>query len=482
MSAVRHLPAGWVSTTLGEVAQWGSGGTPSRSHPEFFGGSIPWIKTGELGPRTISHTEEHLTAVGLSSSSAKLFPRGAVAVAMYGATIGKASILGVEAATNQACAVGIPLCMSSQFLHHYLVSQADALADAGKGGAQPNISQGVVRSWPIGLPPLREQDRIVDALDETLSGNDAATAELFAAKRKLALFRQALLKSAVDGTLTADWRHSNPDVEPGGALLSRIGAVCLPVAVDTDLPKIPNSWSWAPLGALGEITSGVAKGSKVRPGEPVREVPYLRVANVQRGYLALSEVKLIPATETDIRELSLKPGDVLFNEGGDRDKLGRGWVWNGEIEECIHQNHVFRLRLLRPDLQPEFISHHGNSFGRHWFEAAGKQTTNLASINLGILRRFPVPVPPSAEQKVIVERLRVELESIAESERAIERGLSMASAQRQNILRAAFSGQLVPQDPNDEPASVLLERIRAQRQAAAPATQRKRGRRAQERA
>ncbi len=220
----------------------------------------------------------------------------------------------------------------------------------------------------------------------------------------------------------------------------------------------------------------MAKGSKVRPGEPTREVPYLRVANVQRGYLDLSEVKLIPATERDIRDLSLKPGDVLFNEGGDRDKLGRGWVWNGEIEECIHQNHVFRLRPLHPDLQSEFISHHGNSFGRRWFEAAGKQTTNLASINLGILRRFPVPVPPADEQKVIVDRLRGELDSVAESERAVEQGLRMASAQRQNILRAAFSGQLVPQDPNDEPASVLLERIRAQRNAAAdkPAARRPR--------
>ncbi|HZF96761.1 MAG TPA: hypothetical protein VEY92_00695 [Pseudoxanthomonas sp.] len=214
---------------------------------------------------------------------------------------------------------------------------------------------------------------------------------------------------------------------------------------------------------LGEIASGVAKGTKKVSNVPTREVPYLRVANVQRGYLDLTHVKTIEATECDIAELRLLPGDILFNEGGDLDKLGRGWIWNGEVAECIHQNHVFRMRPVLSATPSEFISHHGNCFGKEWFKRAGKQTTNLASINMTMLRAFPIPVPPESESRETVARLELKLSAAARQEKDIERGLVMAAAQRKGLLKAAFAGQLVPQDPNDEPASQLLARIRDER-------------------
>ena len=189
----------------------------------------------------------------------------------------------------------------------------------------------------------------------------------------------------------------------------------------------------------------------------------LRVANVQRGFLDLSEVKTILATEKDIKELTLQAGDILFNEGGDRDKLGRGWVWRDEVENCIHQNHVFRMRPFLPEVLPELVSHHGNTFGKTWFQSAGKQTTNLASINMTMLRMFPVPLGPADEQRELLNQLDLQIEQLDRQEKAVELGLKQSTAQRQNILRAAFAGELVPQNPNDEPASVLLERIRAER-------------------
>src|SRR5437868_1883761 len=110
------------------------------------------------------------------------------------------------------------------------------------------------------------------------------------------------------------------------------------------LPKLPPGWCWTSLETIADIEGGITKDQKRRHDGPVREVPYLRVANVQRGYLDLTELKTILATEEEIESLRLCPGDILFTEGGDRDKLGRGWVWNGEVEECIHQNHIFRAR------------------------------------------------------------------------------------------------------------------------------------------
>ncbi len=163
-------------------------------------------------------------------------------------------------------------------------------------------------------------------------------------------------------------------------------------------------------------------------------------------------------------------GDVLFTEGGDRDKLGRGWVWNEEIPECIHQNHVFRARLIDGSAEPKLVSYHGNSFGQEWFTKNGKQTTNLASINKGILSRFPIPVPPAQEQAQIVAEVERRLSIVDRIEAQVNANLKRAARLRQGILKRAFEGRLVPQDPTDEPADKLLERIRQQRHTPKAAT------------
>ncbi|EIZ1045926.1 restriction endonuclease subunit S [Vibrio parahaemolyticus] len=358
-----------------------------------------------------------------------------------------------------------------------------------------NVSISKLKTVQIKVAPCNEQLRIVEKIEELFSELDEGVKELKAAQTKLSQYRQSLLKSAVEGSLTQQWRAENSDQvqETGEKLLARIlkqrreqwqqqrlaefaekgktppknwqDKYPEPVQPDTtDLPELPKGWVWASLDMLGDIVSGVTKGTKRKAEIAVREVPYLRVANVQRGFLNLDEVKTIPATESDIKKYTLVPGDILFNEGGDRDKLGRGWVWYGEVENCIHQNHVFRMRAFVADLVPELISHHGNTFGKLWFQSAGKQTTNLASINKGILQEFPVPLAPVIEQNKIMELLEEELTLLAKQEEYTLAALTTSEAQRKNILKSAFSGQLVPQDPNDEPASVLLEKIKQERE------------------
>lgn len=157
---------------------------------------------------------------------------------------------------------------------------------------------------------------------------------------------------------------------------------------------------------------GIAKGQRRASGDTLQLVPYLRVANVQRGYLDLADVKQIEASAEEIAELRLVPGDVLFNEGGDRDKLGRGWVWNGELPLCIHQNHVFRARIRFGVLHPKLLSWYANTCGQQYFLEHGKQTTNLASINMTKLGALPVPVPPLREQARILEEVEKHLSDI----------------------------------------------------------------------
>ena len=245
---------------------------------------------------------------------------------------------------------------------------------------------------------------------------------------------------------------------------------------------MPEGWTWATLSQISHLKGGVTKGQHYRNGQELREVPYLRVANVQRGFLDLSSLKTIETTQEKIEDLKLVKGDILFTEGGDRDKLGRGWIWKNEVTECIHQNHVFRSRLLSERILPEFVSWWGNSFGKDFFSASGKQTTNLASINLSLLERFPVPIPPLPEQRRIVAEVERRLSAIQQAEATVEANLTRAERLRQSILKQAFSGKLVPQDPNDEPASTLLDRIRAEREAAQAAAKPKRRRTSKPRA
>jgi len=296
-------------------------------------------------------------------------------------------------------------------------------------------------------------------------------------KRNLELYRASVLQAAFEGWLVpteAQLAHEGcRDFEPASEILRRMASARkvtqrersgdVAAVAGGGMPELPKGWAWTTLDAVADITGGLTKGKHRRAGEVLVEVPYLRVANVQRGHLDLREMKTIPATAEEIAELRLQPGDVLFNEGGDRDKLGRGWVWDGEIHECIHQNHVFRARLFTKDLLPKFLSWYSNTKGQAYFFREGKHTTNLASINSTKLRGLPVPVPPRAEQERIVATVEERLTILDEAARCVATAEARASRLRQSTLAWAFTGRLVDQNSSDEPASILLERIHAER-------------------
>ena len=229
------------------------------------------------------------------------------------------------------------------------------------------------------------------------------------------------------------------------------------------LPSLPNGWCWTTLETIADIEGGITKDRNRRATDAAREVPYLRVANVQRGFLDLDEIKTILAEESEIQSLRLQKDDILFTEGGDRDKLGRGWVWNNEVSECIHQNHIFRARPRSSDISAKFISYHGNFFGQQWFTTTGKQTTNLASINKGVLRRFPVPAAPVNEQRRIVAKIDELFSDLDAGVAALERAKAKLKRYRAAVLKAAVEGKLTEEwrakHPPKETASQLLERI-----------------------
>jgi type I restriction enzyme S subunit len=213
------------------------------------------------------------------------------------------------------------------------------------------------------------------------------------------------------------------------------------MSIATECAKQQACWIEKPLDQCATIQTGVSKGRKI-DGEELVSVPYLRVANVQDGYLNLSEIKKVQIRPNEVSRYALQPGDVLLTEGGDFDKLGRGFVWNGELPECIHQNHVFAVRVDQTQLDPHFFAYQVQSpLGKQYFLSVAHRTTNLACINTTKLKAFPVRIPPMSEQKEIVHILSTVKRAIEVQERIGETTTELKQALMQKLFSEGLWGE-----------------------------------------
>jgi type I restriction enzyme, S subunit len=292
--------------------------------------------------------------------------------------------------------------LDKRYLVHFLrqPSMIDFANSRSIGANLPRISPNAIEEFQIPLPPLPEQKRIAAILDQ---------ADALRRKRQQAIERLNHLGQAIFYEMFGEFLHAASRKKTTRRLIE-----------------------------LADISSGVTKGRKLGV-EPTRELPYMAVVNVQDKFLALENVKTIEATESEIKRYLLKKGDLLLTEGGDPDKLGRGVLWNDELAECIHQNHIFRVRVTSSELNPVFLSWLvASPSGKDYFLRSSKQTTGIASINKTQLGEFPVALPSKTDQKVFAERLtqiksQTELASI---------GHLKIDALFQSLQSRAFSGAL----------------------------------------
>lgn len=290
----------------------------------------------------------------------------------------------------------------------------------GAGGLK-RVPPEVINTFKIALPPLKEQTKIATFLDHETAKIDALIQEQQRLIELLKEKRQAVISHAVTKGLDPSVPMKNWGVEWLG--------------------EVPEHWEAGALRWFAAIQGGIAKGKEYGERETLT-LPYLRVANVQDGYVDLSEVKDINVLASEVSRYSLKVGDVLMNEGGDNDKLGRGTVWSCEIDPCLHQNHVFAIRP-EPLLLPEWLATYTQSYpARAYFFVNSKQSTNLASISASNIMGLSLPVPPVEEQTLILSQLSAEVSKYNQLIDASNETVSLLQERRSALISAAVTGKI----------------------------------------
>lgn len=421
-----RLPANWTRKTLGEIADWGSGGTPSRSDPAHYGGIIPWIKTGDLGPKYIFEAKEYLTDSGIQNSSAKYFPKGSVAIAMYGATIGKTSILGIDATTNQACGVGLPKpnVTTSEFLYYLLCNERDNFVSKAKGGAQPNISQSMIKEHEIFLPPILEQQEITSRLNELLARANRTKKHLELISKMIRRFRQSILCAAVEGRLTAIWRGKTTYTNNG----------------------YPSTWEELGFNDVGRLSRGK---SKHRPrNDPILfgdKFPFIQTGDVANSHGFISEAKY-RYNEFGLAQSKLFPKGTLCIT----------------IAANIADTSILGIDACFPDSVVGFIPDTSKCEALFVKYLVDVNKTNLEdfapataqkNINLKILNDMRMPFPPLLEQKVIIEIVERLFRGADLIEKNIMNALDRIDNMGRSVLNNAFNGNLTAEWREVQPKS-----------------------------
>ncbi len=424
------IPDSWEWVRLGNIGDWGAGATPSRTHPEYYGGNIPWLKTGDLTDSYIDAIPETITELALEKTSVRLNPAGSVLIAMYGATIGKLGILSIAATTNQACCACFPLGgLDNKYLFYFLMAQKPLFIKQGEGGAQPNISKEKIVSTLMPVPPLEEQRRIVVMLGRIFPIIDVYSK----CKTELDLcnttfperLKKSILQEAVQGKLVPQ----DPSDEPAEALLERIRAEkqrlikegkirkdkhesvifrrdnshyekrgSEEVCIDDEIPfEIPDGWAWC---RLGSILEKLTDGTHSTPKYTDSGVPFISVKDVSSGVLSFDSAKHI--SESEHRELykrcDPKRGDILLTKVGttgipvivDTDEEFSLFVSVAQLRfshSLLDENYLLLL-IQSPLVQQQCTEHTRGVGNKNWVMRDIANTL--------------VAIPPLAEQKKIV--------------------------------------------------------------------------------
>ncbi|WP_306356370.1 restriction endonuclease subunit S [Nocardia sp. CC213A] len=422
------LPPSWQWTRLDRVASVNARiGWKALTASEYQREGFAFLATPNIKKRDIDFANVNFISEYRYHESPDLkLRRGDVLLAKDGNTLGIVNIvrdLPRPATVNGSIAVIRSHSIESRFLRYVIASDLiQGEIGAVKGGmGVPHLFQWDIKRFRLPSPPFDEQRRIADFLDAETSRID-----------RLAELRRRQIESLAERS-----RAITSEVLVPGILSESRGRWPWPW-----LPDLPDDRPLVRLGYVCRIQNGLTVDGKRQASADWVTRPYLRVANVQAGYVDLGSITEIAVSRDVAARTALRQGDVLMTEGGDLDKLGRGTVWHGEIDGCLHQNHVFALRPERDRLDGEFLALMTQTLhGRCYFESTGVKTTNLASTNSSKILGFPIPLPCIEKQRFLAAQVANAQLMIGNAVRVLERQHTLLSERRQAIITAAVTGQ-----------------------------------------
>lgn len=421
------IPENWVWTKLGEVFEWGSGGTPSRKEKENFEGKIPWFKTGELDNEYLYDSEERITQRALDNSSAKLYPPNTVIMAMYGATIGKLGILSVDGTTNQACACAKPnKYVLVKYLFFYLMSRKEDFIKKGKGGAQPNISQEIIKEYKFPLSPFQEQERIVERIESLFSKLDEAKEKIQMSLDSFENRKSAILYQAFSGELTKKWREEN--------------------GVKFD------DWEESTIENYATTKYGYTESANFQEIGP----KYLRITDIKNGKVDWNMVPYCDISEENYRKYKLEKFDIVVARTGAT--TGKSYLILEDVK-AVYASYLIKIEIDKVELlTPQFLYLFLQTQS-YW-----NQIIDLSSgiaqpgVNANKLKTINITVPLLEEQKEIVRIL----DTIFDKEQDIQQLIDLIEKidlMKKSILARAFRGELGTNLPEEESAIELLKSV-----------------------
>ena len=385
---IGEIPEGWEVAPLKRFASIQTGNTPTKTSDSNYYAStgIPWIKPDNLGySHSISKTSEYLTSEG--ALCARIMPPNTVYVCCIG-SLGKVGYSSISCACNQQInALIFNDLMFWKYGYYLTIAQESQYLLFGNGNVLQIINSTSQGNIACVLPPLENQHLIACYLDSVCSDIEVLISKTRSSIEEYKKLKQAVITQAVTKGVRGEREMKDSGVEWIG--------------------EIPVEWRKTQLRHCATIKSGITLGKSYSKDTVLIERPYLRVANVQGGYVDLNDLATIEVTPDEDLKYRLHSGDVLMTEGGDRDKLGRGCVWHGEIEPCLHQNHVFAVQTNETILLPEFLEYlTASDVGRSYFDVTAIKTTNLACTSSSKVLAFTIPLPPIEEQIEIVSFIK----------------------------------------------------------------------------
>ncbi|MEV3843842.1 MULTISPECIES: restriction endonuclease subunit S [Aeromonas] len=421
-----RIPVHWKLATLKHECVFSGGGTPTKDNLAYWGGNIPWISPKDMKSQVVTDSIDKITAVAVAESSTKLVPEGALLMVVRSGILQRTipvAINTVPVTLNQDMKA---LRFKSKdkacfFLYYIQGLESQLLLEWCKQGATvESIEHELLANARYPLPPNDEIKAINQFLDYETARIDRLITQQLRLIELLKEKRQAVISHAV----TKGLNPNAPMIDSGVEWLG----------------QVPAHWVVRRLKHTAEIHSGIPKGKDLS-GKDTITVPMLRVANVQDGYLNLDNVHEIEIEPHELVRYSLRAGDVLMNEGGDNDKLGRGAVWPGQIIPCIHQNHVFAIRVN--NIEPEWLSWlTSSSYAKYYFYSVSKQSTNLASISSSNVKETPLVLPPKNERVEIMRYLDEKIAKLSgiESQAALQ--IELLQERRTALISAAVTGKI----------------------------------------